>query len=178
MKLEEIVAQRIADKKIFVELPAEVGSVPVLAASGKGLAEAWENSLLALYSFGTDARTEYDRKDAQGKFIDPPSKDATCRMIIDHPVSDPMIHRAFPGGLEDLEEYRMEVVEGVKDHWIRDPNDPTDNRWEYTYHERLFVYRRSIQDKGVDQIATLAKHLAQTRYETRSGGSLAGLAGP
>jgi len=37
------------------------------------------------------------------------------------------IHRAFPGGLEDLEIYRQEVVDGVHDHWIapRKESGPT-----------------------------------------------------
>ena len=162
MKIEELAAKRINEKKIFVEMPSETGQIPVLAAFGKGLAEAWENSLIALFSFGSEARTEYDRKDSHGNFIDPPSKDATLRMVIEHPVAEPMIHRAFPGGLEDLEEYRLEVVDGVKDHWIRNPEDPDDKRWEYTYHERLFVYKRDAKDAGIDQIEKLAKQLAKS----------------
>ena len=55
------------------------------------------------------------------------------------PLSDPMIHRAFPGGIEDLKEYAMELM-GLKDHWVKNINDPTDTRWEYTYHGRLAAY--------------------------------------
>jgi len=50
-----------------------------------------------------------------------------------------MIHKAFPGGIEDLREYVMEV-QGVKDHWVKNINDPKDTRWEYTYHGRLANY--------------------------------------
>jgi thymidylate synthase len=46
----------------------------------------------------------------------------------------------FPGGPLELQEYVMEVIEGIKDHLVRDPNDPKDTRWEYTYHQRLFKY--------------------------------------
>jgi len=168
MKFEELVAKRIAERKIFVESQPGPGEVPVLTARGRGLAEAWENSLIALYSFGAEARTEYDRRDQSGKFLDPPSKDATMRMVIDHPVAEPMIHRAFPGGLEDLEEYRLEVVEGIKDHWIRDPKDPSDKRWEYTYHERLFTYRGTAGGEGIDQIAKLARQLARSPSTRRA----------
>lgn len=131
------------------------GSIPVLTVRGKSLAEAWENSMLSLWKNGAEARTQYDRKDKDGNYIDPPSKDCTMLIVVEEPFSDPMIHRAFPGGLEDLEEYRMEVVDGIKDHWVRDPNDPTDERWEYTYHGRLT--RREI---GTKILMSVLKDLA------------------
>ena len=56
---------------------------------------------------------------------------------VTEPFAEPRIHRAFPGGLDDLEKYRAEVLYGVHDHWI----DPAAGKWEYTYHERLFAYR-------------------------------------
>jgi thymidylate synthase len=55
------------------------------------------------------------------------------------PLKDPMIHRAFPGGIENLKEYVMELT-GFKDHWVKNINDPKDTRWEYTYHGRLAAY--------------------------------------
>jgi thymidylate synthase len=168
MKFEDLVSQRIIDKKIFTGLAPGLGQIPVLSACGRTLAEAWENSLVALYAFGTEVRTDYDRKDAKGKYIDPASKDASMRIIIEQPFGEPMIHRAFPGGIEDLEEYRLEVVEGVKDHWIRNPEDPSDKRWEYTYHERLFSYKRSPREKGIDQIEEVAKALASSPHSRRS----------
>ncbi len=39
------------------------------------------------------------------------------------PLGEPMIHKDFPGGLEDLQEYVMEVCEGIKDHVVRDPEE-------------------------------------------------------
>ncbi|MCX7005678.1 MAG: thymidylate synthase, partial [Kiritimatiellaeota bacterium] len=42
-------------------------------------------------------------------------------------------------GIEDLREYVMEV-QGAKDHWVKNLNDPADTRWEYTYHGRLAAY--------------------------------------
>jgi thymidylate synthase len=55
------------------------------------------------------------------------------------PMKDPMIHKAFPGGIADLREYVMEL-KGFKDHWVKNMNDPADTRWEYTYHGRLADY--------------------------------------
>jgi len=70
---------------------------------------------------------------------DPPSLDCTMNATVLEPLAEPMIHRAFPGGIEDLREYVMEV-RGLKDHWTKNINDPEDKRWEYPYHGRLVEY--------------------------------------
>jgi thymidylate synthase len=149
---------------------ARSGSIPVLTARGRSLAEAWENSLLALAREGAEVRTEYDAKDAGGAWLDPPSLDCTMVMVVEDPSSEPLIHRAFPGGLEDLEEYRQEVMDGIKDHWVRDPDDPADSRWEYTYHERLTDYRTPgvARGAGVDQLDLAARKLAESPHSRRA----------
>ena len=110
-----------------------MASIPVLHVRKRSLAEAYESALIALYENGIRVGTQYDK---QG---DPLSLDATMNITVDEPWSDPMIHKAFPGGIEDLREYVMEV-QGLKDHWVRNMNDPRDTRWEYTYHGRLGAY--------------------------------------
>ena len=123
------------------------GNIPVVAASGGSLAEAWENAMIGLYAYGCDIRTQYDTRDKKGHYIDPPSKDCTMLLSIEDPTSEPMIHLGgIPGGLEDLEEYLQEVRDGIKDHWVRDPLDPDDTRWQYTYHARLFGYEVPLSE--------------------------------
>ena len=95
-----------------------MNGIPVLMAEGDCIARAWENALVLLYRSGCDIKTQYDKPD------DPPSKDATMIVTVHDPLAEPMIHRDFPGGFEELEEYVMEVCEGIKDHCVRDPNDP------------------------------------------------------
>ncbi len=136
--------------------------IPVLTARGKGIAEAWENSLIELYKNGCDIKTMYDKPE------DPPSKDATMTIVIEDPLAEPMIHKDFPGGPEDLQEYVMEVVDGIKNHLVRDPNDPNDTRWEYTYNERLFDYKVPGLEDSFDQIEMVAKKLADTPYSRRA----------
>ena len=139
-QLEEILSQK--KDRIHLISPAQNGNIPVIAASGGSLAEAWENAMIGLYSYGCEIRTQYDAKDVAGNYTDPPSKDCSVLISIEDPASDPMIHMGgIPGGFEDLEEYVQEVRDGIKDHWIRNPMDPEDTRWQYTYHERLFAYR-------------------------------------
>ncbi len=164
-KLEDLIKER--GEKILVEFSGGCGNIPVITVRGKSLAEAWENSMLALYYYGREVRTEYDQCERGGNFIDPPSKDCTMRMIVEEPASEPFIHKAFPGGLEDLEEYRQEVLEGVKDHWVRDSSNPQDKRWEYTYHERLFNYRLPQAGAGIDQISKIIEGLAKKPFSRR-----------
>ncbi|UCB44413.1 MAG: hypothetical protein JSV25_09310 [Spirochaetota bacterium] len=108
-------------------------NIPVLHVQGQSIAEGYEKALVSLYKNGIKMQTQYDREG------DIPSIDATMNITITDPWSDPMIHKAFPGGIEDLHEYVMEL-RGAKDHWMKSMNDPEDTRWEYTYHWRLKNY--------------------------------------
>lgn len=110
-------------------------SIPVLHVRGRTLAEGYERALVALHREGIPFRTQYDKPG------DPPSLDATLNLVVEDPTADPMIHMAFPGGLPDLREYVLEL-QGLKDSWTRNINDPEDTRWEYTYHGRLQHYGR------------------------------------
>jgi len=139
-----------------------MAEIPLLCIRGASIAEAWENSLIALHRSGCAIKTMYD------KTSDPPSLDATMIIEVADPLAEPMIHKDFPGGLEDLQEYTMEVVEGIKNHLIRSPDDPADTRWEYTYNERLFAYRVPGISQPFDQVEILAQKLAETPYSRRA----------
>jgi len=139
------------------------GNIPVLFVEGENLPEAWEKSLIALFKNGCDVKTEYDKSE------DPPSKDSTMMMVVHNPLAEPMIHRDIPGGLEDLQEYVMEVLDGTKDHCIRKPeDDPNDTRWEYTYHQRLFDYTVPGIKEPFDQMELIAQKIAKTPYSRRA----------
>ncbi|MFV1966589.1 MAG: thymidylate synthase [Pirellulaceae bacterium] len=135
--------------------------IPVLCAEGPCIARAWENSLVKLYESGCEMKTQYDKPD------DPPSKDATMIVTVSDPLDEPMIHRDFPGGFEELQEYVMEVCDGIKDHCVRDVDDPDDTRWEYTYHQRLFNYEVPGLD-GTDQIEHICRQLSETPFTRRA----------
>ena len=108
-------------------------NIPVICVEEESLAEAYEKALVALYEKGTRFKTQYDKPG------DPLSLDCTMNLTVLDPMAEPMIHKAFPGGIEDLKEYVMEL-KGFKDHWVKNINDPDDTRWEYTYHGRLADY--------------------------------------
>jgi len=138
-----------------------MNGIPVLHVEADCIARAWEESLILLLQKGCDLKTQYDKPG------DPLSKDATMIITITEPLKEPMIHKDFPGGPEDLQEYVMEVCEGIKDHLVRDKRDPGDTRWEYTYHQRLFAYQVPTL-QPYDQIETLCVKLAKTPYTRRA----------
>jgi len=144
-QLQTIVQQK--KDRIHLISPAYGGNIPVVAVSGASLAEAWENAMLGLYLHGCEIRTQYDAKDKLGNYVDPPSRDCSMLISIEQPATEPMIHLGgIPGGFEDLEEYVQEVRDGIKDHWIRNPLDPQDTKWQYTYHGRLFNYEVPLNE--------------------------------
>jgi thymidylate synthase len=131
-------------------------AIPVLKVEGRTIPEVWENAVLECWRKGVSIRTEYDKED------DPPSKDCTMVMVILEPLGEPRIHRAFPGGLEDLEIYRLEVVDGIHDDWIK----PEEGKWSYTYHERLFSY--PYRDERINQVDYIIDKLADTPHTRRA----------
>jgi len=138
-----------------------MSGIPVLHVEADCVARAWEESLIELSRRGCSIQTQYDKPG------DPASKDATMTITVHDPLREPLIHRDFPGGPEDLQEYVMEVCEGIKDHLVRDTRDPADTRWEYTYHQRLFAYR-APGSRTYDQIETICRKLAETPYTRRA----------
>ncbi len=130
-------------------------NIPALFVEAATIPEAWEKAVLAAWKDGIDIRTEYD-KDGE-----PESKDCTMMISATNPLSEPRIHRAFPGGLDDLEVYRQEVVHGVHDHWI----NPAEGKWTYTYHKRLFEYE--AEGKKIDQIDHIVSKLAGAPHSRR-----------
>ena len=138
-----------------------MSGIPVLHVEADCVARGWEQSLITLYRNGCRIHTQYDREG------DPTSRDCTMILNILNPTTEPMIHKDFPGGPEELEEYVMEVCEGIKDHLIRNPEDVSDTRWDYTYHQRLFAYG-STNGAPFDQIEAMCRELAKTPYTRRA----------
>jgi thymidylate synthase len=132
------------------------GNIPTLFVQGRTLPEAWERAVLECWNRGAAVKTEYDRPG------DPPSRDCTMMFLAEDPFAEPRLHRAFPGGLEDLEVYRQEVIEGIHDHWIA----PEEGKWTYTYHKRLFAY--DIEGKTIDQVDYIVRKLSQAGHSRRA----------
>lgn len=110
-----------------------MNDIPVLHVRGTTLADGYEKAIYETFKQGCEMATQYDKPG------DPLSKDCTLNLVVEDPEADPMIHKAFPGGISDLREYTMEI-HGAKDEWVKNINDPEDTRWEYTYHGRFARY--------------------------------------
>lgn len=130
--------------------------IPVIKIEAMTLPEAWEKAVIATWELGASIRTEYDKQ------ADPLSRDCTMIMVVEEPMLEPRIHRAFPGGLEDLEVYRQEVVSGVHDHWIK----PEEGKWTYTYHQRMFAF--PFEGRRIDQIDYIIKKLSSVPHSRRA----------
>ncbi|MDP6543156.1 MAG: thymidylate synthase [Phycisphaerae bacterium] len=123
----------------------------------ESLPAAWEKAVTACWEQGESFPTEYDHEG------DPNSRDVSVLIHVTKPFDEPRIHRAFPGGLDDLEKYRSEVLFGVHNHWV----DPAAGKWEYTYHERLFEYQ--VPTLGLfDQIRACIEKLKEVPYTRRA----------
>ncbi len=144
-----------------------VGNIPVISITANCLPEAWEKAVLAVWDKGLQIKTQYDKPE------DPPSRDATVMVAVSNPFNEPRIHKNFPGGPEELEAYRQEVVNGIHDHWI----DPAAGKWTYTYHERLFAYS-PVEDirnpkspkpfRKVNQIQYIIDYLSEVTHTRRA----------
>ena len=125
------------------------------------LPEAWEEAVIRCWEEGDQVKTQYDKPG------DPPSRDCTAMIVIQDPMAEPRIHKAFPGSLEDLEKYRLEVVDGVRNHWI----DPESGKWSYTYNQRLRKYPY-YDDQGKkcfqDQIEQVIEQLVKDDFTRRA----------
>jgi thymidylate synthase len=120
-------------------------SLPILSIEGDNLTKVWEDAVLALWKDGAQLFTEYDQW----------SKDCTMLMVIREPFSEPRIHLGgLCGGLEDLDKYVKEVVEGSEDHFVYEGKRP------YEYHERLFNYIVADNLK-TDQIEYMIEKLSK-----------------
>ena len=107
---------------------------PILV-EGNSIAETWEKALIELWENGIEIETQYDIDPNTG-VKHPPSKDCMMMMVVNNALAEPRLHCCLEGGPAELAEYKLEVVDGIKDHWVK--LSPEDTKWTYTYHNRLF----------------------------------------
>lgn len=133
-------------------------SLPVVHVVAEGLAKGWERAVLETWERGARIATQYDKPG------DPESRDVSLFLAVEDPFAEPRIHRAMPGGFDDLEVYRQEVVDGIHDHWIA----PDEGKWQYSYHERIRSYRIPGLAEPVDQIDYVVRALSAAPHTRRA----------
>lgn len=89
------------------------------------LPEAYHRALLQLYAIGDEADcADWDQK----------QKELSMTMVVENPLTEPMISKLFIGGPRELEQYRQEMLDGILDFEVERGN------WKYTYHDRMVNY--------------------------------------
>ena len=65
------------------------GRIPTLHVVADTIPQAHYRAMKAVWQHGLAIRTEYDRKDAKGAYIDPPSRDARVLIEVQNPFGEP-----------------------------------------------------------------------------------------
>lgn len=65
------------------------GRIPTLHVVAESIPQAHYRVMKAVWEHGLAMRTEYDRKDASGHYLDPPSRDARVLVEVTAPFSQP-----------------------------------------------------------------------------------------
>ena len=149
----------------------ESGRIPTLHIEAESLPQAHFRAVKAVWENGLEIRTEYDRKDTDGTYIDPPSRDA--RVLIE--VKDPFAQPRYPAtSFCEIGTYIAEIM-GAKDHMVvpmAKLKDAIDGEleateWPYTYHQRLFDHP-DVNGETVNQMDLAVDRIAQTPYSRRA----------
>jgi thymidylate synthase len=147
------------------------GRIPSFHIVAKSIPEAFFKAMDAVWHHGMSIRTQYDRKEQNGIYIDPPSRDARVLIEIVNPFAQPRYPKV---SFCEIGKYIAEIM-GVKDHLvvpmadlregIRTGNLPKE--WPYTYHQRLFSY--PLWDGGtVNQVAKMVERIAESSITRRA----------
>lgn len=91
--------------------------------TGKTLPEAYHNALKELYENGETVECpDYDQL----------QKECSMTVCVEEPLAEPRISRLIIGGAHEIQQYELEMLDGILDFMI----GADKNVWEYTYHER------------------------------------------
>jgi thymidylate synthase len=147
------------------------GRIPTLHIDADSIPQAHFRAMKAVWEQGLEIRTEYDRRDARGHYIDPPSRDA--RVLIE--VRDPFAQPRYPASsFCEIGTYIAEIL-GAKDHMVVPMEQLLQaldgelgaTEWPYTYHQRLFAHP-DVTGKTVDQMELAVSRIARTPYSRRA----------
>lgn len=112
-----------------------------LDAHGRSLPEAYHNALKHLYNWST--------------IVDDANHNTRCKecsmtMVVRDPLAEPMISRCVPCGPAELEQYRLEMLDGIMDFCVG-------HGWGYTYHDRMT--RWNVKHNYVNQLQVVLTEL-------------------
>ena len=152
------------------------GRIPTLHVVAETIPQAYFQAMKKVWEQGCTIRTEYDRKDNNGEYIDPPSRDSRTLIEVLNPFGQP---RFPPTSFCEVGKYIAEIL-GAKDHLvvpleelergIKEGN--LDTKWPYTYHQRYTEWPKPNGEK-VDQVKLVLDRVAETPFTRRGVASTA-----
>jgi thymidylate synthase len=99
---------------------------------GDSLPDAYHNAILAL-----DEEGEIVKSKAWGQKC----KEMGQTVVVERPTQEPRISKLIIGGFHELQQYEMEITEGIL-------NFRVGNGWDYTYNNRMTKKQLSPSNKG------------------------------
>jgi len=150
--------------------------IATILVSAPSIPSAIYGAMREVLAKGYRIRTQYDRKDAQGNYIDPPSLDVSSSIEILDPYAQPRFPKS---SCVEIGKYIAETCWGVKDHRILDQDElkaqlavgkfdeAKHTYWPYTYHQRLFAYP-AAHGRTVNQVAQMLARLAEDPITRRA----------
>lgn len=149
---------------------------PVIFVSEQSIPSAIYAAMAQVLARGHEIRTQYDRKDPEGNYIDPPSLDVSSALEILNPYSQPRFPKS---SCVEIGKYIAETCWGVKDHLVLDQeelmeklakgsfDERTETHWPYTYHQRLYAYPAS-NGRRINQVQKMLERLAEEPITRRA----------
>lgn len=146
-------------------------AVPTFFVEADNIPQAHYRAVKKVLEEGMQIRTQYDRKDAAGEFIDPPSRDSRMVVRIANPFNQPR----YPViSFCERGTYLGEIL-GIKDQLVL-PQDRVktelnmgglvSKEWPYSYHQRLTAHPTG--GGLVDQINEAINRLAKDSITRRA----------
>jgi thymidylate synthase len=125
--------------------------------TGHTLPEAYHKAILALHSEG-DIRPCSDWNQSQ--------KEISVTFVAEAPLAEPRISRLYVGGFKELQQYVMEIVDGLLDFRVG-------SGFSYTYHDRMARYPtiregQPPEVEGFDQIDFVLRELRRNSDSRRA----------
>lgn len=101
---------------------------------GNNLPNAYHNALTSLETSGDIVECpDWNQK----------QKELSMTVHISDPIAEPRISKLFIGGPHELQQYEMEMLDGILDFEIQ----PEKGKWSYTYHNRYEKYYSFIVEE-------------------------------
>lgn len=85
-------------------------------------------------------------------------KECNMTMVVLDPIREPMISKCFIGGQKELQQYVMEMLDGILDFEIEKGN------WKYTYHDRMTNYPSTNERHSSMFGKSILTHINQVEF--------------